>query len=79
MAGVPILPCVLVGSRPYHRFSQWMPFKRIKYGLIYGEPFDVYTDDEADPRVFEERLRKAFLELHAELKQAMNQSRESRT
>src|SRR5665213_3527604 len=65
MAGVPILPCVLVGSRPYHRWREWMPFKRIKYGLIYGEPFDVNTDEDADPRVFEERLRKTFLELHA--------------
>ncbi len=73
MAGVPILPCVLVGSRAYHSWKNWMPFKRIKYGLIYGEPFEVATDEETDSKVFEERLRKIFLDLHAELRQAMNE------
>jgi 1-acyl-sn-glycerol-3-phosphate acyltransferase len=71
MAGVPILPCVLVGSRAYHRWINWMPFKRIKYGLIYGEPFYVGDNDEADPKVFEERLRKIFQELHSELRIAL--------
>ena len=71
LANVPILPCVIVGTRPYHQLKNWMPFKRIKYGLIYGEPFTLSDDSEAEPKVFEERLRKIYLDLYAELKVAM--------
>lgn len=71
MADVPILPCVLLGARKYHVFANWMPFKRIRYGLIYGEPFAVETEAEAEPAAFEQRLRGIFLRLRAELETAM--------
>lgn len=70
-AGVPILPCVLIGARAYHNWRNWIRFKRIKYGLIYGEPFTLKDAAEAEPAVFEERLRKVFQELHKELLDAM--------
>jgi len=79
MAETPILPCVLVGSRQYHRFANWLPIKRIRYGLIYGEPFTIKSDAEAAPAVFEQKLRGIFQQLHAELAQAMDQSPRSRT
>ena len=72
MAGVPIIPCVIVGARGFHRFQNWLPFRRIKIGLIYGEPIVVQDETAADYEQFEERLRTAFLTLHAELKAAMS-------
>jgi 1-acyl-sn-glycerol-3-phosphate acyltransferase len=71
MAQVPIIPCVLVGARGFHRPINWLPLRRIKYGLNYGEPIVLTEDSEADPRAFEQRLRKTFEDLHAELKGAM--------
>ena len=72
MANVPIIPCVLVGARAYHTFRNWLPFKRIRYGLIYGEPIILPDKAEAEPERFEPRLRQALLSLHEELKLAMN-------
>ena len=72
MAHVPILPCVILGAAGYHCFKNWLPFKRIPIGLIYGPEIILTTDEEAAPEVFEPRLRQTFLDLHAELKAAMD-------
>jgi 1-acyl-sn-glycerol-3-phosphate acyltransferase len=71
MAGVPIIPCVIVGARGFHTFKNWLPFRRIKIGLIYGEPITVGEKSDADAEGFEERLRQTYLDLHEELKEAM--------
>jgi len=73
-AKVPIIPCVLIGARAYHRPLNWLPLKWIKYGLIYGEPIVLKDESETEPRVFEERLRKVYQELHAELLGVMGSS-----
>lgn len=72
LAGVPIVPCVLIGSRKYHHFANWLPFKRIRYGLIYGEPFSVESDQETESEAFDQRLRGIFVKLHSELMTAMS-------
>jgi 1-acyl-sn-glycerol-3-phosphate acyltransferase len=72
MAGVPIIPCVIVGTRAYHRPAAWVPLRRVRYGVIYGEPMTV-TEDPVGPEkaAFEERLRQTYQELFAELKATM--------
>ncbi|MDB5354352.1 MAG: putative acyltransferase [Phycisphaerales bacterium] len=72
MAGVPIIPCVVVGTRAYHRAAAWVPRRRVRYGVIYGEPITV-TEDPTGPEksAFEERLRQTYQELFAELKATM--------
>ena len=41
MAGVPIVPVVVWGSGAYARASNWLPGRRVRYGINYGEPFVV--------------------------------------
>ncbi|MDB5304304.1 MAG: putative acyltransferase [Phycisphaerales bacterium] len=72
MAGVPIIPCVVVGTRAYHRAAAWLPLRRVRYGIIYGEPIAVLEDPTGPEKAaFEERLRQTYQALFAELKAAM--------
>ena len=63
LAGVPVVPCVIINSRAYARPSSWAPLRRTRYGVIYGEPIDHALDTAA----IEERLIDAFVTLHARL------------
>ncbi|HZL34312.1 MAG TPA: lysophospholipid acyltransferase family protein [Tepidisphaeraceae bacterium] len=71
MANVPIVPCVVLGARGYHRPRNWIPLRLTRYGINYGEPIFLTDDAQAEPEVFEERLRRAFMELNDELRLAM--------
>jgi 1-acyl-sn-glycerol-3-phosphate acyltransferase len=74
MAGVPILPCVVVGTPGFQRPYAWVPFRRVRYGLIYGEPITITEDPVGDEKAaFEERLRGIYQELFAELKATMRE------
>jgi 1-acyl-sn-glycerol-3-phosphate acyltransferase len=66
MAGVPIVPAVCWGTGAYTRFASWLPIKRIRYGVIYGEP--IAASDEAEA---ERELALAYKSLYAELRDAM--------
>jgi 1-acyl-sn-glycerol-3-phosphate acyltransferase len=64
-ANVPIIPCVILGTRAYHHFSAWLPLRRTVFGVNYGEPFmpsEVWED-----AIAEKQLRDAYHELHVEL------------
>ena len=37
-AGVPIVPCVVLGTEHLNRVAPWLPFKRAKVWVAYGEP-----------------------------------------
>ncbi len=73
MAGVPVLPAVVVNSGVFSRISSWLPFRRIRYGVIYGQPLAIRPElEKAEAtRVLEEELKAAFIELHGELVEAM--------
>jgi len=73
IANVPIIPVVVVGSGQYSRFASWLPLKRTKYGVIYGEPLMVRPDLEktAAAAEVEQRLREAFVHLYSEVTAAM--------
>lgn len=62
MAGCPILPVAVVNSAAYRRPSAWLPLRRTRYGLAYGEPI-VVADDAAG----EQALAAAFQALYAEI------------
>ncbi len=72
LANVPIIPCVVLGARQYHHLKSWIPLRRTRYGIAYGEAIEIDPkSEEADrPRVAE-NLRNAYLELYQELKEAM--------
>jgi 1-acyl-sn-glycerol-3-phosphate acyltransferase len=66
LAGVPVVPAVLVGSPSYSRFTSWLPLRRTRYGVIYGDP--IHARDENDDASAEAHLRDAYLSLYAELR-----------
>jgi 1-acyl-sn-glycerol-3-phosphate acyltransferase len=67
LANVPIVPVVIVNSGAYSRFSNWLPLRRVRYGLVYGEPIS----PDGEPEWIEQRLIEAFVSLHAELVRKM--------
>lgn len=74
MAGVPILPAVVVNSTAYGRFSAWLPLRRIRYGVIFGPLLHLRPElEKAEAaKQLEEDLKAAFVSLHRELLEAMS-------
>ena len=68
MTKTPIIPCVILGSIAYRRLRSWIPLKRTRYAINYGEPI-VLEDNpaESEPKQIEQRLREAYAQLHREL------------
>jgi len=62
MAGVPIVPVVVWGTGHYARFASWLPLRRTRYGVIYGEAIDA-RDESAAERALAEAYRDLFREL----------------
>lgn len=66
LANVPIVPAAVCGSDAYLRATSWLPLRRVRYGVIYGEP--IVVDNEAEG---ERQLAEAFQHLYAELREAL--------
>ncbi len=69
ISGAPIVPCVVVNSAPYNKIVAWLPHRRIRYGLIFGEAISVPKDlekTEAAQRL-ERELQEAMIRLYQEL------------
>lgn len=69
MSGAPIVPCVIVNSAPYLKIVAWLPHRRVRYGLIFGEAIPVPTElekTEAAERL-EVELQEAMIRLYHEL------------
>ena len=69
LADVPVIPCVVLGTKAYSKPTSWLPLKRVRYGIAYGNPLHVSKDlDEAEARAaFLLELKRAYRSLHAEL------------
>jgi 1-acyl-sn-glycerol-3-phosphate acyltransferase len=70
LANVPIVPVVVWDTDRYRRFTSWLPLKRTRYGVAYGEPIVVKEESDA-----EKQLAQAYRDLYAELMQALDRSR----
>jgi 1-acyl-sn-glycerol-3-phosphate acyltransferase len=62
LAGVPVVPVVIWGSRAYARFASWLPLKRTRYGVIYGEAIEPH-DEEPTERALADAYRALYEEL----------------
>lgn len=73
MAEVPVMPCVVANSDQYAKFSSWIPIRRIRYGVIFGETISLRTDLDKPAAVaeLEKELAAAFVRLYGELKAQM--------
>jgi 1-acyl-sn-glycerol-3-phosphate acyltransferase len=62
LAGVPIVPCVIVNSGAYSRAISWLPLRRVKYGIAFGPPIHAREDEDTMRQLID-----SFVALHAEI------------
>lgn len=63
LANVPIVPVVVVNSVAYSRWQSWLPFRRTRYAIGFGEPIE----PNAEAEEIERTLIEAMVELHTRL------------
>jgi 1-acyl-sn-glycerol-3-phosphate acyltransferase len=71
IAGVPVLPCVILGSDRLYSKRQWLPFRRTPIWIAFGNPISHFPElqkSEARKRI-ESELAAAFKNLYAELRE----------
>ena len=71
IAGVPVLPCVIVGSDRLYSIKRWLPLRRTSIWITFGNPIPNFSElpkAEARKRI-ECELAVAFKSLYAELQQ----------
>ena len=69
VTGVPLVPCVVLDTANFAGVAPWLPLRRTRYAVGFGEPLTVR---EGLPRKqarqdLEERWRRSLVELEAEL------------
>jgi 1-acyl-sn-glycerol-3-phosphate acyltransferase len=69
-SGVPVVPCVMLGTPEMNRVGPWLPAKRAKLWVAYGEPLAPPAGKST--REKRERLREeitaAYIRLYEELR-----------
>jgi len=72
LANVPIVPCVVLATGVFSRAGAWLPLRRARYGVWFGEELCVSREgeEEADCAQAAERLRQAYQTGYAELREA---------
>jgi 1-acyl-sn-glycerol-3-phosphate acyltransferase len=69
IAGVPILPCVILGSDRLYSAKRWLPLSRTPVWIAFGDPISHFPElakSEARARI-ESELASSFKNLYAEL------------
>jgi len=68
-AGVPVIPCVMLGTEDLSRVGPWLPFKRGRLRIAYGQPVfpPPAPSTRAKRHAFREQLRAAFRALYRQL------------
>lgn len=70
LANVPIVPVVILGTTAYHRIPSWLPLRRTRYAVNYGEPITPTASDVGDG--LEQQLRDAYQALYTELQDVLS-------
>jgi len=71
IAGVPVLPCVILGSDRLYSKRHWLPFRRTPIWIAFGNPISHFPElqkSHARERI-ESELAAAFKKLYAELRE----------
>ncbi len=70
-AGVPIVPCVILGTDRFYSKRQWLPFRRTPVWVAFGKPIPNFPELEKSQvrKRIESELAAAFKNLYAELRQ----------
>jgi 1-acyl-sn-glycerol-3-phosphate acyltransferase len=69
LAGVPIVPCVMLGTKAFYKLSAWLPLMRMPLYVNFGAPIEVPREPDAGAARAQasEQLRQAYLGLYQEL------------
>lgn len=67
LAGVPIVPCAIIGSAQYKKIASWLPLRSARYGIAFGQAISPDADDGA----IEAELCEAVASLHGRLATAV--------
>src|SRR5262249_27893538 len=71
IAGVPVVPAVILGTDRFYSRKQWLPFRRTPVWIAFGKPISCFAElqkSEARERIDSE-LAAAFKNLYAELRE----------
>ncbi|HEY4256071.1 MAG TPA: lysophospholipid acyltransferase family protein [Candidatus Udaeobacter sp.] len=71
IAGVPVLPCVILGSDRLYSRRQWLPFRRTPIWIVFGNPISHFPElpkSQTRERT-ESELAAAFKNLYDELRE----------
>jgi len=71
IAGVPVVPCVILGTDRLYSKNQWLPFQRTPVWTAFGKPISCFPElqrSQARERI-ESELATAFKNLYAELRE----------
>jgi len=71
IAGIPIVPSVILGSDRLYGKRQWLPFQRTPVWIAFGQPISHFPElDKSDARErIEQELNAAFQRLYADLRE----------
>jgi 1-acyl-sn-glycerol-3-phosphate acyltransferase len=72
IAGVPIIPCVVLGTDRLYAKRFWKPFRRATFWIGFGNPLT--TDENLDKPVARERLEQVLAESIRAVYQEMQQA-----
>jgi 1-acyl-sn-glycerol-3-phosphate acyltransferase len=73
-AGIPVVPCVVLGTHALNEIEPWLPFRRARLWVAFGEPIEPPPMSDAPPvrkaarQVMSRQLGDAFCALYAELR-----------
>jgi len=74
-AGIPIVPCVVLGTHMLNDFEPWLPFRRAKLWIAFGQPIEPVRyapNRKAARREMARQLGDAFCSLYEELRARYN-------
>jgi 1-acyl-sn-glycerol-3-phosphate acyltransferase len=71
IAGVPIVPCVILGSDRFYSKSQWLPFRRTSVWIAFGKPISHFPELQKSQvrKRIESEVAAAFKNLYVELRE----------
>jgi 1-acyl-sn-glycerol-3-phosphate acyltransferase len=71
IAGVPIVPCVILGTDRFYSKKQWLPLRRTPVWIAFGKPISCFPElQKCDARErINRQLAVAFKNLYAELRE----------
>jgi 1-acyl-sn-glycerol-3-phosphate acyltransferase len=70
VADVPVLPCVVVGGGKLRRWMNWLPLRRTRWAVAFGEPLTLRRELEraAARAALIEDVRRSLAALHEEVR-----------